>query len=231
MGIFRRIYTPDNNAGASQRTAHTHFLSPLTLHKSHEDRPAIKMGPSSAGACPPSLHLKKRKINPDMFTRPPPIITRFLDLHAVRSTYNSSPNPSSVFLPFDPIRSQYICPSRSHCLWRSHRSPVRHTALPHRITPISIIRSRYRTIPVLARRSLSLPRPWPPIWVHSPPTDTSHVAFGRRALTEAFVRGRRLEILPLILIGIEVLLLRLGMVRHPVFGRTWGIFNMAWHQK
>lgn len=166
-----------------------------------------------------------------MFTRPPPIITRFLDLHAVRSAYISSPNPSAAFLPFDPIRSQYICPSRSHCLWRSHRSPVRHTALPHRITPISIIRSRYRTIPVLARRPLSLPRPWPPIWVHSPPTDTGHVAFGRRALTEAFVRGRRLEILPLFLIGIEVLLLRLGMVRHPVFGRTRRIFNMAWHQK
>lgn len=166
-----------------------------------------------------------------MFTRPPPIITRFLDLHAVRSTYIGSPNPSPAFLPFDPIRSQYMCPSRSHCLLRSHRSPVRHTALPHRITSISIIRSRYRTIPVLARRPLSLPRPWPPIWVHSPPTDTSHVAFGRRALTEAFVRGRRLEILPLILIGIEVLLLRLGMVRHPVFGRTRRIFNMAWHQK
>ena len=92
----------------------------------------------------------------------------------------------------------------SHCRRWSHWPPIWHSSVCYRISTISEVRSWYGTISLLARGclSLSLSRPWPPIWIHSPAADTSHVAFCWRALPETFVRGRWLEILTLSLIRV-----------------------------
>ncbi len=81
-----------------------------------------------------------------MFTRPPPIITRFLDLHAVRSTYIGSPNSQpvtrvssvrpdsqSVHLPF-PITLPVAVSSVSGS---AHRLAPSHDLHQHYTVPVS----------------------------------------------------------------------------------------------